>query len=225
MAEATRVIDGIEIPAPGVWDVDAAHSRLGAVARHLMVTKVRGSFGVFGGTIVVGERPEDSRVEVDVDAASIDVCAITGNLVTFIGEGTCTISAGQAGGHGFVAAPTASQTLLVARTPQAVSFLSTPPASAVAALARFDAAGGARDNVLALRERSDAIFTDALAAITDPAVAPAVAIEKSRAAFRLDLPAMVRRSLALGRWIRRTSRAIGTLLSLIITWISTSDTL
>ena len=70
-------------------------------------------------------------------------------------------------------------------------------ASAVAALARFDAAGGARDNVLALRERSDAIFTDALAAITDPAVAPAVAIEKSRAAFRLDLPAMIRRSLAL----------------------------
>jgi hypothetical protein len=70
-------------------------------------------------------------------------------------------------------------------------------APAVAALARFDAAGGPRDNVLALRERSDATFTDALAAITDPAVAPALAIEKSRAAFRLDLPPMVRRSLAL----------------------------
>ena len=70
-------------------------------------------------------------------------------------------------------------------------------APAVATLARFDAVGGARDNVLALRERSDAIFTDALAAITDPAVAPALAMEKSRAAFRLDLPASVRRSLAL----------------------------
>ena len=70
-------------------------------------------------------------------------------------------------------------------------------APAVATLARFDAVGGARDNVLALRERSDAIFTDALAAITDPAVAPDLAMEKSRAAFRLDLPASVRRSLAL----------------------------
>jgi hypothetical protein len=70
-------------------------------------------------------------------------------------------------------------------------------ARAVAALARFDAAGGPRDNVLGLRERSGAIFTDALAAITDPAVAPALAIEKSRAAFRLDLPPMTRRSLAL----------------------------
>ena len=70
-------------------------------------------------------------------------------------------------------------------------------APAVATLARFEAVGGARDNVLALRERSDAIFTDALAAITDPAVAPALAMEKSRAAFHLDLPAPVRRSLAL----------------------------
>jgi hypothetical protein len=70
-------------------------------------------------------------------------------------------------------------------------------APAVAALARFEAAGGPRDNALALRERSDAIFTDALAAIDDPAVAPAVAMEKSRAAFRLELPAPVRRSLAL----------------------------
>jgi hypothetical protein len=70
-------------------------------------------------------------------------------------------------------------------------------APAVAALARFQAAGGARDNALALRERSNAIFTDALAAIDDPAIAPAVAMEKSRAAFRLELPAPVRRSLAL----------------------------
>jgi|SRR3954454_7105529 len=72
MAEATRILDGIEIPAPGIWEVDTAHSRLGAVARHLVVTKVRGSFGVFGGTIVVGERPEDSTVEVRVDTTSIN---------------------------------------------------------------------------------------------------------------------------------------------------------
>ena len=70
--EPTRVVDGIEIPAPGRWEIDSAHSRVGAVARHLMVTKVRGSFGVFGGAIEVGERPEDSRVEVRIDAASID---------------------------------------------------------------------------------------------------------------------------------------------------------
>src|SRR5436190_17120722 len=72
MAEATRVVDGVEIPAPGVWELDTAHTRLGFVARHLMVTKVRGNFGVFGGAITVGDGPEDSKVEVHIDAASID---------------------------------------------------------------------------------------------------------------------------------------------------------
>ncbi|HEY7281460.1 MAG TPA: YceI family protein [Actinomycetota bacterium] len=71
MADATRMVDGVEIPAPGVWEVDPAHSRLGFVARHLMVTKVRGSFDVFDGRIAVGERPEDSSVAVRVDTASI----------------------------------------------------------------------------------------------------------------------------------------------------------
>ena len=71
-AESTRVLDGIEVPAPGQWELDRAHSRLGFMARHLMVTKVRGTFKVFGGEIEVGDRIEDSRVEVRVDAASID---------------------------------------------------------------------------------------------------------------------------------------------------------
>jgi len=71
MADATRLVDGVEIPAPGVWEVDPAHSRLGFVARHLMVTKVRGSFDVFDGRIVVGDRPESSNVEVRVDTTSI----------------------------------------------------------------------------------------------------------------------------------------------------------
>ena len=43
-----------------------------AVARHLVVSKVRGSFARFGGTITVGETPEASAVEVEIDAASID---------------------------------------------------------------------------------------------------------------------------------------------------------
>jgi polyisoprenoid-binding protein YceI len=72
MAEATRIVDGIEIPGKGRWELDTAHTRLGFVARHLMVTKVRGNFGVFGGAITVGDGPEDSQVEVHVDAASID---------------------------------------------------------------------------------------------------------------------------------------------------------
>ena len=42
------------------------------MAKHLMVTKVRGTFKTFSGTIIVGDTPEASSVEVAIDAASID---------------------------------------------------------------------------------------------------------------------------------------------------------
>ncbi len=70
------------------------------------------------------------------------------------------------------------------------------PGAAIAALSRFDAVG-ARDGALAPSERSDAVFTDALAAVADPSVAPERALALARAAFRLDRPPVVRRSLAL----------------------------
>ena len=35
---------------PGTWNVDPVHSTVGFVARHLMVSKVRGRFGTFNGT-------------------------------------------------------------------------------------------------------------------------------------------------------------------------------
>ncbi len=73
MAElVTRTYEGIEIPAPGVWNIDPSHSVISAVARHLMVAKVRGYFRTFSGKIHVAEDPLDSWVEVEIDAASID---------------------------------------------------------------------------------------------------------------------------------------------------------
>ena len=43
-----------DLPA-GTWTVDASHSEIGFVARHLMVTKVRGQFKEFEGTVKVGD--------------------------------------------------------------------------------------------------------------------------------------------------------------------------
>ncbi len=59
------------LPAPGTWTIDASHSSVEFVVRHLMVAKVRGRFAEFGGTIQVGETPEESSVEVDITPASI----------------------------------------------------------------------------------------------------------------------------------------------------------
>ncbi|MGB8384714.1 MAG: YceI family protein [Dermatophilaceae bacterium] len=60
----------------GTYTLDPAHTRIGFVARHAMVTKVRGSFGTFEGSAVVdGTDLAASRVALTIEAASID----TGN--------------------------------------------------------------------------------------------------------------------------------------------------
>ena len=69
---ATRTWQGVEIPAPGTYVLDPSHTELGFVGRHLMVTKVRGRFSEFEGTVTVGEDPLASSVDVTIATASID---------------------------------------------------------------------------------------------------------------------------------------------------------
>jgi polyisoprenoid-binding protein YceI len=64
MSEQTK------LPPAGTWTFDHAHTTVGFVARH-MLSKVRGRFTRFEGTVTIAERPEDSRVEVDIEAASL----------------------------------------------------------------------------------------------------------------------------------------------------------
>jgi len=55
------------------WDIDPAHSTIEFAVKHMMFTTVRGRFKSFTGTIQIDERnPNNSRVEIDIDAASID---------------------------------------------------------------------------------------------------------------------------------------------------------
>jgi len=57
----------------GTYTIDPAHSRIGFVARHAMVTKVRGAFNEFEGTAVLdGDNPAKSTATVTIKAASID---------------------------------------------------------------------------------------------------------------------------------------------------------
>jgi polyisoprenoid-binding protein YceI len=57
----------------GEYTLDPAHTRIGFVARHAMVTKVRGQFNEFDGKAYVDfEDPTRSSVELVVEAASVD---------------------------------------------------------------------------------------------------------------------------------------------------------
>jgi polyisoprenoid-binding protein YceI len=58
--------------APGTWNVDPAHSTVGFIARHLMITKVRGRFTDFSGSLEVAPDPLQSHVEATVNLASVE---------------------------------------------------------------------------------------------------------------------------------------------------------
>lgn len=67
----TQAIDRSSLT--GTYTIDPAHSRFGFVARHAMVTKVRGQFNEFDGTIEVDANdPTKSSAELVIQAASID---------------------------------------------------------------------------------------------------------------------------------------------------------
>jgi polyisoprenoid-binding protein YceI len=55
------------------WTVDPAHSQVEFGVKHMMFTTVRGQFRAFDASIQIDEaNPNDSTVEVTIDAASID---------------------------------------------------------------------------------------------------------------------------------------------------------
>src|SRR5438874_8609272 len=63
-----------EIPGyvAGTWTIDPIHSDVSFTVRHMVVSKVRGFFRTFEGTLVTGETPEQSSVTAKIDLASID---------------------------------------------------------------------------------------------------------------------------------------------------------
>lgn len=70
MTTATASATALNLPA-GTWAIDSAHSEVAFVVRHLMVSKVRGQFASFSGTVTVAENPLESRVGATLQTASI----------------------------------------------------------------------------------------------------------------------------------------------------------
>lgn len=67
----------VQIPGyvEGSWTIDPAHSNVEFSVRHMMVSKVRGHFSRFSGSVVTAPDPLASSVTAEVDLTSID----TGN--------------------------------------------------------------------------------------------------------------------------------------------------
>ena len=55
------------------WQIDTAHSHITFTVRHMMISKVRGRFETFSGTINFDENnPANTTVDIEIDAASIN---------------------------------------------------------------------------------------------------------------------------------------------------------
>ena len=66
---STSEATGTNQLSEGTWAIDPVHSSIGFSVRHLMVSKVRGTFANFGGAIVVGEDGAPSvTAEIAVDS-------------------------------------------------------------------------------------------------------------------------------------------------------------
>ena len=64
----TATLNGL---TTGIWAIDPTHSEVGFVARHLMVTKVRGSFADVSGSVVVADELGQSTANVVIKTASV----------------------------------------------------------------------------------------------------------------------------------------------------------
>jgi PKD repeat protein len=88
------------------------------------------------GSATVGGAPyavtatASSGLPVTFSSATPSVCSISGSTVSFVGVGTCTVAADQAGDAEYEPAPQAQQSFAVEKRPQTITFTSTPPGSA-----------------------------------------------------------------------------------------------
>jgi polyisoprenoid-binding protein YceI len=68
--DVAGAVTQVTAPPAGMWQLDPAHTMVEFVARH-MLTKVRGRFTEFSGTIEIGESPKESSVQVEIQAGSV----------------------------------------------------------------------------------------------------------------------------------------------------------
>ncbi|MER7492338.1 YceI family protein [Streptomyces pharetrae] len=67
-----RTAEPPELPAPGDWEIEPAHSSIGFTARHIGLARIHGRFNTFAGVIRIADPVERSQMHVVIGAASID---------------------------------------------------------------------------------------------------------------------------------------------------------
>ena len=69
MATATAELNGL---TAGTWEIDPSHSEVGFTVRHLGLSKVRGRFNTFAGTLTISDDLTASSVTASIELQSVD---------------------------------------------------------------------------------------------------------------------------------------------------------
>ena len=130
---ANQAGNGSYLAAPQVQQAFAVGLRTQTIS--FTSTAPAGAFAGGAGYTVTATASSGLAVAFTLSAGSAGVCTISGAAVSFVGGGTCTINADQAGNGSYQAAPQAQQSFTVAASPppkssQTINFTSTAPAGA-----------------------------------------------------------------------------------------------
>ena len=85
----SEVISSIPNYVAGTWQIDAVHSEVSFVVRHMMVSKVRGRFDSFEGQIVTAENPLESSATATIQAGSVNTGAPQRDANTMAAAANC----------------------------------------------------------------------------------------------------------------------------------------
>jgi hypothetical protein len=124
--------DGSYLPAPQVQQSFA----VGKDSQTISFTSAPPAGAASGGSYAVSATSSSGlTVAFSADASSAGVCSVSGSTVSFVGAGTCTVNADQAGNGTFLPAVQVQQAFAVtvaSLSVQSITFTSTPPAGATA---------------------------------------------------------------------------------------------
>jgi hypothetical protein len=125
-------------------------------------TSTAPSSSVVGGpTYTVTATGGGSGNPVVFSSGTPSICSVSGSTVSFVGTGTCTIDANQAGNTQYSAAPQQTQSFAVGKGSQTITFTSTAPSNATVGGPTYtvSATGGASGNPVVFSSGTPSICT------------------------------------------------------------------
>jgi hypothetical protein len=129
--------------------------------QEIKFTSTAPSPAAFGGPTYTVVATATSGLTVSFSSGSPAVCTVSGSTVSFVGVGTCTVDANQAGNTNFEVAPEKQQSFEVGKGAQKITFTSTIPSAASVGGSSYTVAaeGGASHEAVTFTVASTSVCT------------------------------------------------------------------